>query len=346
MMNNAYNNLNSLINQFTKAAAAAQKVIMLSDTLPDVVTKHTINTDESINLRGEIDVNNVSFCYQMRPEHLVLKDVNLHIPPATTCAFVGRSGGGKSTLVHLLLRFYDTTSGSIEYDGVSIDEWNLKLLRKQMAVVAQDSQLFATSIIENITYGMKPHEYTREEVISAAKAANAYDFIMDMEEGFDTRVGERGQRISGGQRQRIAICRAFMRKPKVLLLDEATSALDAESESLVQSAIDNLIKLTHCTVLLVAHRLSTVMNADQICVLDGGTIIERGTHDQLLEHGGLYYELVKRQLARKANLLEDGEEGEEGTTEGGKKAVDTIDVLIEQAAKQRMGKMKEEKKEP
>ena len=340
-------NLNSLINQFTKAAAAAQKVMMLSDTLPDITTKHTAKTDDSTNLQGQIDVNHLSFYYQMRPEHTVLKDVNLHIPPASTCAFVGRSGGGKSTLVHLLLRFYDAKQGSVSFDGVNIDEWNLPVLRKQMAVVQQGSDLFATSIIENITYGMQPHEWTRQEVIDAAKAANCYDFIMDMEEGFDTRVGERGQRISGGQKQRIAICRALLRKPKVLLLDEATSALDAESESQVQLAIDNLIKLTHCTVLLVAHRLSTVMNADQICVLDGGTIIERGTHEQLLEQGGLYYELVKRQLARKANLLEDGEEEEGGGTAGrggGGKAADSIDVLIAQTARQRTMKDKDERK--
>ena len=346
-MNSAYNNLNSLINQFTKAAAAAQKVMMLSDTLPDVVTRHTDNTDESIQLRGEIDVQGLSFFYQMRPEHTVLHDVNLLIPSATTCAFVGRSGGGKSTLIHLLLRFYDAKAGRIAYDRVGIDEWNLPRLRKQMAVVQQDTQLFATSIIDNIVYGMKPHEYTREEVVEAAKAANAYQFIMEMEEGFDTRVGERGQRISGGQRQRIAICRAFMRKPKVLLLDEATSALDAESESLVQAAIDNLIRLTRCTVILVAHRLSTVMNADQICVLDGGTITERGSHDQLLAHGGLYYELVKRQLARKANLLEDGEDGDGGDGTQPRKAVDSIDVLIAQTAKRRAAvKETEERKEP
>jgi ABC-type multidrug transport system fused ATPase/permease subunit len=172
MMNNAYNNLNSLINQFTKAAAAAQKVMMLSDTLPDLVTKRTANTEDSVDLKGEIDVQGLAFHYQMRPEHQVLHDVNLHIPPATTCAFVGRSGGGKSTLIHLLLRFYDAKEGCIRYDGVGIDEWDLTVLRRQMSLVMQDTQLFATSIIENITYGMKPNEYSREEVIKAAKAAN------------------------------------------------------------------------------------------------------------------------------------------------------------------------------
>ena len=206
--------------------------MMLSDTMPDLVTKRTSRTAASKELHGEIDVQGLAFSYQMRPEHQVLHDINLHIPAGTTCAFVGRSGGGKSTLVHLLLRFYDAKAGSIRYDGVPIDEWDLSVLRRQIASVAQDSQLFATSVIENITYGMRADEYSREDVIKAAKAANgqpaivkpntagaharihlpqpltslgllplppcsAYDFIMEMDEGFDTRVGERSVPTQG-----------------------------------------------------------------------------------------------------------------------------------------------------
>jgi len=222
----------------------------------------------------------------------------------------------------LLMRLYDPKEGRILLDGVDLRDLNLIDLHRHMAVVAQDTQLFAGSIRKNITYG---GDYTDEEMIEAAKRSNAHDFIMEFEDGYDTRVGERAVRLSGGQKQRIAIARAMLRKAPLLFLDEATSALDAESEGLVQDALDKLIQQGGCTIILVAHRLSTVVNANKIVVIDKGHVLEEGSHDDLVARGGPYAKLVKRQLERRANLLE------EGTGDDKKKQADTdvIDKLID-----------------
>jgi len=321
MLRNSYSTLVENVNSFTRAGGAAQRVMSLLDNLPD------INPDEGLKLKdvtGNIELRNVQFHYQMRPDKQVLKGIDLHIRTGQVCALVGKSGGGKSTIIHLLMRFYDPRGGSIFLDGVDYREINPLSLRKNIGIVAQDTQLFNMTIEQNIAYGLE--SYTKEELHDAARAASAHDFISEFDEGYETRVGERGVRLSGGQKQRIALARVFLRKPKLLFLDEATSALDSESEALVQEAIDKLIARGGCTVVLVAHRLSTVINADIIGVVHQGKIVESGTHDELLKQKGIYAQLVKRQVARMANTIE--ETNEDNTK--GKKPLDVIDTLIDQ----------------
>jgi len=322
MINNAYNNLSDLLTQYTRAGGAAQRVLNLMDHRPDIdPTAGEILTA----LKGEVKLESVKFAYQMRPDQLVLKDVNLNIDAGKTLALVGRSGGGKSTIVHLILRFYLPQAGRITIDGWDLAKLNAVEYRKFIGIVAQDTQLFNCTIEENIAYGLD--NYSKKELLKAAKLANAHDFISRFEEGYQTKVGERGVRMSGGQKQRIAIARAFLRKPKILLLDEATSALDTESEALVQEAIDNLIKNSGCTVILVAHRLSTVINADKIAVIDKGVVMEQGRHEELVKKGGVYANLVSRQLARMQNTLDQGKDPS-------KEKVDVIDKLIDELTSQ------------
>ena len=227
--------------------------------------------------------------------------------------------GGKSTLVNLLMRFYDPKSGDILFDRNDLKELCLQDVRRDIGIVQQNTELFGGTIEENITYGMPEGSWTRRDVIEAARKACAHDFIKTFPEGYLTRVGERGVRISGGQKQRIAIARVFLRDPKILLLDEATSSLDAESEAKVQGALDKLMDKSsgkRRTIILVAHRLSTVINADQIVVISGGTISESGNHESLLERKGEYYKLVQRQLKKKNSIVDaDSIEEEEGETD-------------------------------
>jgi len=295
MMNDSWKNLNDIVSSFTRAAGAAQRVISLMELKPDIDPNAGTKLEK---VTGELKLENVDYTYQMRPDAKVLSNVSITIPPNTMLALVGRSGGGKSTIVHLLMRFYDPKAGRITLDGVDYTSLNVKWLHDQMGLVAQDTQLFGTTIEENITYGLE--HYTQEQMVAAAKLANAHEFISGFEDGYGTRVGERGVRLSGGQKQRIAIARILLRKPKLLLLDEATSALDTESEAQVQQAIDRLIQTLHggCTVVVIAHRLSTVMNADKIAVIDGGTVVEEGTHEELLAVHGVYHKLAVRQLKR------------------------------------------------
>ncbi|MFB2835372.1 ATP-binding cassette domain-containing protein [Floridanema evergladense] len=239
-----------------------------------------------------INFQNIYFKYPSN-EDLVLKDVTLFLPRGTTLALVGSSGAGKSTLADLLPRFYDPTDGCITIDGMDLREYNLKSLRSSMGIVSQDTFLFNDSVRNNIAYGKL--EATEEEVITAAKRANAYDFIMTFPEGFNTIIGERGMRLSGGQRQRLAIARALLQDPDILILDEATSALDTVSERLVQAAIEDLSR--DRTTLVIAHRLSTVQKAHQIAVLDKGMVVEVGTHDELLNKAGYYAKLYAMQFA-------------------------------------------------
>lgn len=287
------------------------------DIVPDIEDKE--NGLILPDIKGQLELRDVQFFYQMRPEKIILKGVDLNIKPGQVCALVGKSGGGKSTLMHLILRYYDTKGGAILIDDHDYRTLEPTNLRHNMGLVAQDTQLFNMSIKYNITYGLSPSDYTDEDVIEAAKLANAHDFISEFDDGYDAVVGERGTRLSGGQKQRIALARVFLRKPKILLLDEATSALDAESEYQVQLAIDRLISRRGCTVILVAHRLSTVINSDLIGVVHNGKIVEQGTHDELLQQRGIYAKLVEKQVARMANTLR-----EETTT-----AIDDIDSLIE-----------------
>src|SRR5690554_6138064 len=231
---------------------------------------------------------NVSFAYQ---SEMVLKDLSFELLKGKTVALVGESGSGKSTIADLLPRFYDVATGEITYDGTNINLFSLHDLREQIGIVSQESILFNDSVFNNISFGMK--NVTEEDVIQAAKIANAHDFISAMDEGYHSNIGERGNKLSGGQKQRLSIARAVLKNPPIMILDEATSALDTESEKLVQNALDNLMK--NRTSLVIAHRLSTIMKADMILVLSKGEIMERGTHEELFAKKGLYYKLSTMQ---------------------------------------------------
>ncbi|KAL2489767.1 ABC transporter B family member 2 [Forsythia ovata] len=248
--------------------------------------------EEVTRVDGTVELKDVEFSYPSRPNVLIFKDFNLRVHAGRSMALVGQSGSGKSSVISLILRFYDPTSGKIMIDGKDIKKLKLKSVRKQIGLVQQEPALFATSIHENLLYGKEGA--TEGEIIEAAKLANAHSFISALPEGYSTKVGERGVQLSGGQKQRVAIARAILKNPSILLLDEATSALDLESERLVQQALDRLMK--NRTTIMVAHRLSTIKNADQISVLQDGKIIEQGTHSSLVENkDGAYYKLISLQ---------------------------------------------------
>ncbi len=298
MINNSYQALNNLLNSFTRAAGAAERVLTLVELLPDIHPGGTLPAD---HLPCELELQGVVFRYQMRPLQTVLAGVSFRVPAGSVCALVGKSGGGKSTLVHLVLRFYDPLEGKITFGGEDYRNINLLSLHRQIGVVSQETQLFNASVAENIAYGTE--DASEEEIYAAARAAQAHDFVSAFEDGYHTRVGERGQRLSGGQKQRISIARCLLRKPRLLLLDEATSALDAESESQVQAALDGLIWTGNHTVILVAHRLSTVVNAHKIVVIDQGLVAETGTHSELLEANGTYASLVAKQVQKSKETI-------------------------------------------
>ncbi|MBE2285797.1 MAG: ATP-binding cassette domain-containing protein [Prosthecobacter sp.] len=279
-----------LVTQLQRSLGATERVreILKDDTEPEDGEKNTTE-----RFHGEIEMRDVSFAYPTRPDAVVLRDFNLSAKAGQRIALVGPSGSGKSTSISLLFRFYDPTSGEIRIDGRPIRDLTLTTLRRNLALVPQEVLLFGGSIQENIAYG-KP-DATDEEIISAARKANAHDFITGLPDGYQTIVGDRGAQLSGGQRQRIAIARAILADPAILVLDEATSSLDAESERLVQDALDKLME--NRTSIIIAHRLSTVRRCDQILVMSGGAILERGTHDELVaKPGGLYGSLAKLQL--------------------------------------------------
>jgi len=277
---------------FAKAKGAAAVVFEVIDRVPLIDQKE--GSGKTLKLmEGKILFKKVVFSYPNRVETKVMKKMNLTINPGQTVALVGPSGAGKSTVIQLLERFYDPQSGTIFVDDVDIREFDLKWYRKNIGLVSQEPILFSGTITENILFG-KPTA-SMEEVENAAKMANAYEFIMKQPDGFNTMVGEKGTQLSGGQKQRVAIARAILKDPKILLLDEATSALDAESESLVQDALDKLMKGR--TTIIIAHRLTTVRNADKICVIMNGKIVEEGDHKSLLEMEGVYSNLVSKQLS-------------------------------------------------
>ncbi|CAL1526271.1 unnamed protein product [Lymnaea stagnalis] len=273
------------------ARGAAYIIYQLID-LKSAIDSSSETGEKPTSLTGTISFKNIHFSYPSRPDVKVLNGLNLNAKPGQTVALVGSSGCGKSTTVQLLLRFYDPLQGQVLLDGKDVKELNIKWLRRHIGLVSQEPILFATTIAENIRYGRD--NVTMEEIIQATKNANAYDFIMKLPEKFETLVGERGAQLSGGQKQRIAIARALVRDPKILLLDEATSALDTESESVVQDALDKARQGR--TTLVIAHRLSTIKNADIIVGFNKGQVVEMGTHDELMAHNGIYYQLVTNQV--------------------------------------------------
>ena len=285
----ALGTLSSLWGDFMRAAGASQRVFQLLDQTAEL--EGSGGTRRS-SVDGKVEWRMVGFTYPERPDMPVLTDVQLTIEPGEVVALVGPSGSGKSTMATLLARFYDPQAGSIVVDGTDLRDLEPRAWREHIGTVAQEPILFATTIAENIRYG-RP-DATDEAVRAAARAANAEAFVDAFPEGFETLVGERGVRLSGGQKQRIAIARAVLKDPAILVLDEATSALDAESEHLVQEALDRL--MDGRTTLVIAHRLSTVRDADRVVVLDQGRIAEQGSHEALLANDGLYRKLVERQF--------------------------------------------------
>ena len=282
--------LGELWTSFARARGASERVFGLIDREPAMDRSEG---DELTDCRGAVAFEGVGFAYPSRPDVGVLADVSFGMEPGEVVALVGPSGSGKSTIAGLLMRFYDPHAGVVRVDGRDVRELAPDALRRRISTVAQEPILFSTSITENVRYGRE--EATDAEVETACRAANAHDFVTTFPEGYETQVGERGVRLSAGQKQRVAIARALIRDPRILILDEATSALDAESEHLVQQALEHLMEGR--TTLVIAHRLSTVRRADRVLVVEGGRIVEEGPHADLVRAGGLYARLVERQLA-------------------------------------------------
>lgn len=286
-----YNPVKRLLNSYNtvqRSMGAAERVFNIIDERSGIV-----DADDAVTIdhaSGRVELENVSFAYGAEP---VLRNIDLKAEKGEVVALVGPSGGGKSSLVSLIPRFYDATSGSVKVDGVDVRKIRIKSLIKQIAFVDQETILFNETIAANIGYGMTGCD--RDAIISAARAAYAHDFIMEMPDGYETNIGDRGVRLSGGQRQRLCIARAILKNAPILILDEATSALDTESEQMVQKALNNL--MANRTTFVIAHRLSTILHADSIVVIDKGEIVETGTHQELLARGGLYRRLYEMQFA-------------------------------------------------
>lgn len=279
-------NFSNGITSVQKGTVSAQRIFDTIDIEP--VVKNKPNAIPLKDFKKNIEFKNVSFAYE---RELVLRNINFVVEKGRTIALIGPSGGGKSTLADLVPRFYDPTKGDVLIDGVSLRDLDIESLRRQMGIVTQESILFNDTIFNNIAFGMENAK--EEDVIHAAKVAHAHEFIIQMENQYQTTIGERGSKLSGGQRQRISIARAVLKNPPILILDEATSALDSESERLVQDALNNLMK--NRTSIIIAHRLSTIQHADEIVVIQQGQIVQQGKHDALLEGDGLYKKLIEIQ---------------------------------------------------
>lgn len=296
--------LTALVNAGGEAAAGAQRVFEVLDTKPAIQSPpNAINVEA---LRGEVEFRDVALKYQDERTHS-LRDINIRVEPNQLVALIGPTGSGKTSLVNLIPRFYDVTSGRVLVDGVDVRDMDLVALRRQIGIVLQTSLLFSDSIKGNIAYG-RP-DASMEEVIAAARAAQAHEFIEGFTNGYDTIVGERGVTLSGGQRQRVAIARALLMNPRILILDDSTSSVDTQTEKLIQAALDTLMEGR--TTFVIAHRLSTVRRADMILVMDQGRIVERGKHEELLAGGGLYKEIHDLQLIDRARFSEEMEELQE-----------------------------------
>ncbi|HEY4722946.1 MAG TPA: ABC transporter transmembrane domain-containing protein, partial [Anaerolineae bacterium] len=280
----------SLWTGLQEALGATKRLFEILDTQSDIGEQP--NAEPLPHVSGRIELDHVSFAYKDNTDTVILSDISLNVAPGEILALVGPSGAGKTTLVNLIPRFFDPQSGGVCIDGQDIRSVQVKSLREQIGLVPQETLLFGGTVRENILYGKL--DATEAELIEAAHAANAHDFILQLPKGYDTLVGERGVKLSGGQRQRIAIARAILKDPRILVLDEATSSLDSESEGLVQEALEHLMKGR--TSIVIAHRLSTVHNANRIAVLDEGKLIELGTHAELIELDGLYARLYRMQF--------------------------------------------------
>jgi ABC-type multidrug transport system fused ATPase/permease subunit len=289
--------LSQMSNLFANTSASGERVYEILDMQPEIRTEQDAAPLPSVS--GEVVFDNVTFGYDSSEP--TLQDINLKVQPGETVGLVGPSGSGKSTLVSLISRFYDPSEGSVKVDGIDVREVNLQDLRRSVSAVLQEPYLFHGTIRENISYGRPDASF--DEVMEAARAANAHDFIMKLPDGYDTHVGERGTKLSGGERQRISIARAILDDPKILILDEATSAVDTESEVQIQQALDNLMEGR--TTLAIAHRLSTVKNATKLVVMEAGRIVEEGSHDELIQkEDGLYRRLVDMQSRLGATIGE------------------------------------------
>lgn len=283
-------NLANFYNKLTTNISAAERIFDIIDTEAGI--RDCEGAEELPDIEGTVDFEHVSFAYDDEPERMILKDVNFHIRQGETIALVGPTGAGKTTIVNLLSRFYEATDGRVLIDGYDIKKVTLKSLRSQMGIMTQDNFLFSGTIKYNIKYGRL--DATDEEMIEAAKAVNAHDFIMKLEHGYDTEISERGARLSIGQRQLLAFARTMLSKPGILILDEATSSIDTHTELLVQKGIEALLKGR--TSFVIAHRLSTIRKADRIFVIDQGNIMEAGSHEELMEKRGAYYQLYQSQF--------------------------------------------------
>ncbi|MGH0168552.1 UNVERIFIED_CONTAM: hypothetical protein FKN15_054383 [Acipenser sinensis] len=282
-------NIGAVYTGLMQGVGAAEKVFEFIDRKPQLSSDGTLAPD---TLKGLVEFKNVTFSYPTRPETQVLKDVSFTLHPGQVTALVGPSGSGKSSCVSLLEHFYRAQAGQVLLDGSPIEEYDHRYLHTKVSLVGQEPVLFARSVQENIAYGLT--DCCLEEIVQASMKANAHGFITELPDGYSTDAGEKGAQLSGGQKQRVAIARALVRSPHVLILDEATSALDAESEHIVQQALNGIMQ--DRTVLVIAHRLSTVEKAHNIIVIDKGEVLEQGTHRDLMQKDGLYSKLVKRQI--------------------------------------------------
>lgn len=293
MLGSAVATWSEVFSDLQRAAGATDRLLELMHVPSEIQAPENV-TIKATTLKPQLTLEHIDFSYPSRPDQMAINDLSLHIPAGKSLALVGPSGAGKSTVFELIQRFYDPQKGRVLFDTVDIRELDPRDLRQQMSLVTQQPALFTADVSYNIRYG-KP-DATDEEVIAAAKAAHAHDFIMNLPDGYQSHLGEQGVRLSGGQKQRLAIARAILKDPRILLLDEATSALDAESEKKVQLALDELMK--NRTTIIIAHRLATILHVDKIAVLDEGRVVATGTHKELIESNPLYKRLAELQFAK------------------------------------------------